>query len=176
MEFEDSRFALFVEPNAYIQKFDNLKSDKKIKKIVKKINALNAASRLAIVIDWLKADSRGKKVMDLYKTLGVFSWKANLPNRKRIGVCSDQKENTWKAAPGFELSKDGKAVWKAGLPHPQYEGLISAKEIFTWIPDAKHAWKNPAAAEDLSTQEDLDPVSNFLIKTEKRSQHNYRSY
>ena len=151
-------------------------NDELFQKIVKKIDALNTASRLAIVIDWLKADSRGKKVMDLYKTLGVFSWKANLPNRQRIGVYSDQKENTWKAAPGFELSKDGKAVWKAGLPHPQYEGLISAKEIFTWIPDAKHAWKNPAAAEDLSTQEDLDPVSNFLIKTEKRSQHNYRSY
>ena len=151
-------------------------NDELFQKIVKKIDALNTASRLAIVIDWLKADSRGKKVMDLYKTLGVFSWKANLPNRKRIGVCSDQKENTWKAAPGFELSKDGKAVWKAGLPHPQHEGLISAKEMFTWIPDAKHAWKNPAAAGDLSTQKDLDPVSNFLIKTEKRSQHNYRSY
>ena len=138
--------------------------------------AARFSSLLSIAIEWLSTDPRGKKVMDLYKTLGVFSWKANLPNRKRIGVCSDQKENTWKAAPGFELSKDGKAVWKAGLPHPQYEGLISAKEIFTWIPDAKHAWKNPAAAEDLSTQEDLDPVSNFLIKTEKRSQHNYRSY
>lgn len=34
MEFEDSRFALFLEPNAYVQKFDNLKSDKEIKKIV----------------------------------------------------------------------------------------------------------------------------------------------
>lgn len=134
------------------------------------------SSLLSVAIEWLSTDPRGKKVMDLYKTLGVFSWKANLPNRQRIGVYSDQKENTWKAAPGFELSKDGKAVWKAGLPHPQYEGLISAKEIFTWIPDAKHAWKNPAAAEDLSTQKDLDPVSNFLIKTEKRSQRNYRSY
>ena len=151
-------------------------NDKNFQIIVKKIDALNADSRLAIVIDWLKADSRGKKVMDLYKTLGVFSWKANLPNRQRIGVYSDQKENTWKAAPGFELSKDGKAVWKAGLPHPQYEGLISAKEIFTWIPDVKHAWKNPAAAGDLSTQKDLDPVSNFLIKIENRSQrNNYRN-
>ena len=34
MEFEDSRNALFVEPNAYIQKFDNCKSDKEVKKIV----------------------------------------------------------------------------------------------------------------------------------------------
>ena len=34
MEFEDSRNALFVEPNAYIQKFDNYKSDKEVKKIV----------------------------------------------------------------------------------------------------------------------------------------------
>ena len=114
--------------------------------------------------------------MDLYETLGVFFWKENLPNRKRIGVYSDQKENTWKAAPGFELSKDGKAVWKAGLPHPQYNGLVSTKEIFTWIPDAKHVWKNPAAAGDLSTQKDLDPVSNFLNKAEKRSNRNYRHY
>ena len=143
--------------------------------------AARFSSLLSIAIEWLSTDPRGKKVMDLYKTLGVFSWKANLPNRKRIGVCSDQKENTWKAAPGFELSKDGKAVWKAGLPHPQHEGLISAEEMFTWIPDAKHAWKNPAAAGDLSTQKDLDPVSNFLNKAEKRSNkkrsnRNYRHY
>lgn len=34
MEFEDSRFALFPEPNAYIQKFDKEIKKKEIKKIV----------------------------------------------------------------------------------------------------------------------------------------------
>lgn len=34
MEFEDSRYALFPEPNAYIQKFNIKKEDKEIKKIV----------------------------------------------------------------------------------------------------------------------------------------------
>ena len=34
MEFEDSRLALFPEPNAYIQKFNNENNNKEIKKIV----------------------------------------------------------------------------------------------------------------------------------------------
>lgn len=34
MEFEDSRLALFSEPNAYIQKFESEHVDKKIKKVV----------------------------------------------------------------------------------------------------------------------------------------------
>ena len=81
------------------------------------------------------------------------------------------------ATSGFVLNDAGNAVWTPGMKHPQHPGLISAKEIFTWIPDQNHAWLNPDKTEDLSVQKDLAPFENFLKNASKVNQNNlYHNY
>ena len=75
-----------------------------------------------------------------------------------------EKEGEWVAAPGFTLQADGSAKWTAGLEHPEYPGLISGSEIFTWIPDANHIWSRPNNPDDLTVEDD-GPAFVYILNS-----------
>ena len=120
------------------------------------------------VVDFIKSDSKRKQAGEIFATLGVFTWKANLPNLKKVGVVAGKKFNTWVAAPGFVMQKDGSAKWQAGLKHPKYPGVVSTEQIFCWMPDAKHLWKN-SESKDLSAIADYKTLPSGVKKAAKIS-------
>ena len=87
-----------------------------------------------------------------------FVWQAGTPDVSRVGFVADKKEGTFTAAAGFVI-KDGKAVWTAGLKHPKYEGVISTKEMFYWIPASTHLWKNPEF-DSIEAEKDYQKLSS----------------
>ncbi len=89
---------------------------------------------------------------------GKWVWSAGIFGA--FGLISGAKEGEWGPAPGFTM-KDGKAVWTAGQVHPNKPGLVSDKAVFSWVPDAKHLWKDPKNAKSLEIQEDYQELSTI---------------
>ena len=116
-----------------------------------------------VLFDFMKAKPRGKKCIEYYEKTGSFIWKPGLPNKKQIGVLSGTKEDTWVAAPGFVMQKNGTAKWQAGLKHPKYENIVSTEQMFYWLPLKEYYWcdKNPNS---LKASKAADIVGNAVLK------------
>jgi len=50
------------------------------------------------------------------------------------------------------------------MEHPEYPGLISGSEIFTWIPDANHIWSRPNNPDDLTVEAD-GPAFVYILNS-----------
>ena len=127
----------------------------------------NNTATVEMVRRFISNDPRAKKLDEaiaLYQQLGRLNWEAGLPNRMKVGLLAGEKEGEWVAAPGFTLQADGSAKWTAGMKHPEYDGLVSAEEIFTWIPDANHIWSRPNNPDDLTVEAD-GPAFVYILNS-----------